>query len=80
MATLDLDQIVADIELKQEQLRQLKTIDIELKLRQYRFEPWRLVAIMVFASAVIVGASTGFLGYKIGSRTPPAPIVIQVQK
>jgi hypothetical protein len=30
MANLNLDQIVADIELKQEQLRQLKTVDIEL--------------------------------------------------
>jgi hypothetical protein len=39
----------------------------------------RNIAIMVGATAAIIGAIAGFIGYKIG-QTPPAPIVIQLER
>jgi hypothetical protein len=44
-------------------------------MKQDIWEHPRNIAILVGVAAAIVGALSGYLGYKIGS-TPPAPIVI----
>jgi hypothetical protein len=48
-------------------------------MKQISWENPRNIAILVGATAAITGALAGLIGYKIGA-TPPAPIVIQLQK
>jgi len=55
------DQLLTDIELKQEQLRQLRTIDYDSKLRQYRSEAWRLAFMGMTAGAALFGAGAAFI-------------------
>ena len=54
-------------------------MDIELRRKQIAWESPRNIAILIGATAAIIGALAGGIGYKIGA-TPPAPIVIQLQK
>jgi hypothetical protein len=62
-----------------EQLRQeLLVADLNLRRKQDIWEHPRNIAILIGATAALVGAIAGFVGFKIGS-TPPAPIVIQLQ-
>jgi len=58
---------------------ELLKMDIELRRKQIAWENPRNIAILVGATAAIIGALAGLIGYKIGA-TPPAPIVIQLQK
>jgi len=58
---------------------ELLKMDIELRRKQIAWENPRNIAILVGATAAIIGALAGSIGYKIGA-TPPAPIVIQFQK
>jgi hypothetical protein len=57
--------------------RELLLMDIQLRRRQIAWETPRNIAIIVGATAAIMGAIGGFIGYKIG-QTPP--VVIQVQQ
>lgn len=57
----------------------LLKMDIDLRRKQILWENPRNIAILVGATAAIIGALAGVIGYKIGA-TPPAPIVIQLQK
>ena len=54
-------------------------MDIDLRRKQLLWENPRNIAILVGATAAIIGALAGLIGYKIGA-TPPSPIVIQLQK
>ena len=57
--------------------RELLELDINLRRKQDIWEHPRNIAILVGATAAIVSAFAGFIGFKIG-QTPPAPIVIQL--
>lgn len=52
-------------------------LDVSLRRKQDIWEHPRNIAVLIGATAALVAAGAGFLGYKIGS-TPPAPIVIQL--
>ena len=43
------------------------------------WEGWKVLIAAIAATALIVGAGAGSLGYLVG-KTPPAPIVIQLNK
>jgi len=43
------------------------------------WEGWKVLIAAIAATAILVGAGAGWLGYLVG-RTPPAPIVIQLSK
>lgn len=58
---------------------ELLKMDINLRRKQISWENPRNIAILIGATTAIIGALAGLIGYKIGS-TPPAPIVIQLQK
>ena len=54
-----------------------KRMDTEYKRGLLRYEPWKIVITAFAAGGIIVGA-VGALGYKLGSTSPPQPIIIQV--
>lgn len=54
-------------------------IDIKLRRKQDFWETPRNLAIVLGAAAALAAAVGGFLGYTL-ARTPPTPIVIQLQK
>jgi hypothetical protein len=65
-----IDQLLADAAAKQEKLRQLQTIDYEAKLRQYRYEPWKLFATLLTAVAIASGVLGGGLGWSLAHWQP----------
>lgn len=60
------DAVLADLELKQEQLRQLRVFDVELKQQQLRqfaiYEPRRLAFQLLGAVAALLLAGAAFAG------------------
>ena len=47
------DLALADLEKRAEEIRQLKTIDIDMKLRLYRLEPWKIALTTVSATTAV---------------------------
>ena len=58
--------------------RELLEMDVDLRRKQDIWEHPRNIAILVGATAAIVSAIAGFLGYKIGQTPSPPPIIIQL--
>ena len=70
---------------EEKQLRQeLLMADLSLRRKQDIWEHPRNIAVLIGATAALVAAGAGFLGYKIGQSSGQPPIVInlppQVQK
>jgi hypothetical protein len=70
---------------EEKQLRQeLLMADLSLRRKQDIWEHPRNIAVLIGATAALVAAGAGFLGYKIGQSSSQPPIVInlppQVQK
>lgn len=64
---------------EEKQLNQeLLMVDLNLRRKQDIWEHPRNIAILAGAIAAVTAAGAGFLGYKIGSLPPAAPIVIYV--
>jgi hypothetical protein len=63
---------------EEKQLRQeLLMVDLDLRRKQGFWETPRNIAILLGATAAIVGAAAGFVGFKIG-QTPAPPIIINL--
>lgn len=59
--------------------KELLEMDIKLRKKQDIWEHPRNIAILVGATAALIGAIAGVIGYKIG-QTPNPPIIINVPK
>jgi len=66
---------MTDDALQQELLR----LDVLLRRKQVFWETPRAILLIVATSAAIAGAAAGFIGFKLG-QTPPAPIVIHLER
>jgi hypothetical protein len=81
------DAVLADIELKQEQLRQLRVFDVELKQQQLRqfaiYEPRRLAFQLLGAVAALLLSGAAFAGSVLAvsnwiARQPPQTINVHL--
>jgi hypothetical protein len=64
---------------EEKQLRQeLLVADLNLRRKQDIWEHPRNIALLVAATAAIVSAFAGFVGFKIGQTPGPPPVIINL--
>lgn len=55
--------------------RRQMEVDIDYKRGLLRWEPWKVVASFVVATAAVVGVTAGLIGYRIG-QIPQTPQIV----
>jgi hypothetical protein len=65
------DLVIADLEKRLEELRQLKTADLSLKERQaLAWEPWKIILSTMVTAIAALGAWSAFLVFLLGHWRP----------